>query len=98
MTIELEKQLSDYGITPEQAEYYQLMAKYAKEIDAFREQFMANPENGYPPTEADIKAELQRLESKEKKQALYRPGKIVTIETTSGQEDDRNEMLSFTDF
>ena len=45
MTTELEKQLSDYGITPEQAEYYQLLAKYEKEIDAFREQFMANPEN-----------------------------------------------------
>ena len=68
MTTEIKKQLSDYGITPEQADYYQLMAKYKNEVDAFIQQFMTNPENEDQdrPTEADIKAELQRLESKKR--------------------------------
>jgi hypothetical protein len=88
MTTEGQKQLSDYGITPEEAEYYQLMAKYEKEIDDFKEQFMANPENEYPPTTAQIKVEIQRLEAKEKNQSLYIPGKITTIATDSGQEND----------
>jgi len=65
MTTELEKQLADAGITEEQAEYYKLLAKHWDAIDIFREQFIANPENCDPPTEKDIKAEIQRLEKLE---------------------------------
>ena len=82
MTTEIKKQLSDYGITPEQAEYYQLMAKYQKEVDAFIQQFIANTENEDHdrPTEADIKAELQRLEGlakvKKTEKVFYRTSTI----------------------
>ena len=96
MTTEVQKHLSDYGITPEEAEYYQLMAKYAKEIDAFIQQFMANPENEDHdrPTEADIKAELQRLEAIEKRQSRYGPyTPTLGIEIDSGEEERELDEL-----
>lgn len=86
MTTEAQKQLSDFGITEEQAEYYKLLDKHWDAIEYFRKQFIANPENCDPPTEKDIKAEIRRLEAKDK--SLYIPGKITTIETTSGQEPE----------
>jgi len=90
-TEEFEKQLADAGITKEEAEYCQLLNKHWDKIEDFRKQFIADPKNyGEPPTTKQIKAEIQRLESKEKKQALYIPGKITTIETTQGHEKEMN--------
>ena len=63
MAIEAQKQLSDYGITPENSEYCQLLNKHWDAIEVFRNQFIADPENcGEPPTTKQIKAEIQRLE------------------------------------
>jgi len=54
---EVQKQLSDYGITPEQAEYFKLLDKHWDAIEDFRNKYIADPENcGDPPTEKQIKA------------------------------------------
>jgi hypothetical protein len=86
---EVQKQLSDYGITPEQAEYFKLLDKHWDAIEDFRNKYIADPENcGDPPTEKQIKAEIQRLKANENNQALHIPGKMTTIATDSGHEDD----------
>jgi len=86
-TAEFEKQLADAGITPEQAEYCQLLNKHWDAIEDFRKNFIADPENcGEPPTTKLIKAEIQRLEARDK--SRYIPGKTPTIETDSEHEKD----------